>query len=125
MYRLIDPAKGKSNSEVGLAVVRNLEHLFHVLDQFCEAYNYEFCNAEAGDALSTQVDFDGDIVSLELNEPSIGKYDWATEPKTYKPNCDFLSCEAKNQNRKWRRFVGAYDGINFRTIPIKTGDRGK
>jgi hypothetical protein len=118
LYRFI-VTEEHANSELGLAVAHDLEHLFWILDQFTDPYEYQFCEAQAGDAISTQVKFVGDELSEETEDPTISKYDWATEPDTYIAHGEMISDNVKDQtDRQWKQFIR-----NYRTIPaVMPGD---
>jgi hypothetical protein len=111
MFRLIFD---NSSAEYGLAVVRNLMELFWLLDEFADPYQYQFCEAQPGDALCTQVRFNGHEAASDIgcNDEEIEKhrYDYITEVKEdeYKDTGELLSENVRYQGsedgRIWRQF---------------------
>lgn len=92
-------------SELGIALVKNNEELFWLLDQFSDPYCYQFRKAVAGDALSCGVmaceEDDDSTLLVKSNDPTRGE--------TIAEETGFLG------GRAWRRFVYPHDN-KYKTI---------
>lgn len=87
------------SSEIGLAVVRNLDELFWTIDQFGDPYQYEFCKAVPGDALLAPTNFVEEIYE-EGDEPTL-----IAEHVGIAIDGEYMSeSVVAFQDRKWRRF---------------------